>query len=310
MSGLRRPTAAEIEECLTHPAQVLDTAAGPLEYGERGQGPPLLAVHGAPGGYDQGLGLAEFFRINGFKTIAPSRPGYLGTPVATGRTPEEQADALAALLDALKIEKIPVIGASGGGPPSYLLAARHPQRVSCLLEVSSVCMELKPNVTQTLENKFLLSKAGIWLMRFFIDHFPECMVKNFLKIESTSDRQEIAAMAREILKDESKLAFLKFFMATMSERLPERRDGLQNDTVQIGSITQLDLAPIACPTLIIHGRADNRVPPRHGEYARASIAHAELYWIRGGSHLGFWLAGEAYTAQDFAISWLREKIKP
>lgn len=309
MSGLRRPTSAEIEECLTHPAQVLDTAAGPMEYAERGQGPPLLAVHGAPGGYDQGLGLGEFFRVNGFKTIAPSRPGYLGTTLATGRTPEEQADALAALLDALKIEKIPVIGASAGGPPSYLLAARHPDRVSCLLEIDSICLELKRNVIQVLEDKLIMSKAGLWLVRFFLNHFPESLVKNFIKSESTLDRHEIAAMAKEILQDEGKFAFLKFFLATMSQRLPERQEGLRNDTAQISAFTQLDLAPITCPTLIMHGSADKRVPPSHGEYAKASIARAEFYLISGGSHMGFWAAGEAYTAQDFALSWLREKIK-
>ena len=308
MSAIRFPTPGELEECLTHPAQVVATAAGPVEYAARGQGPPLLCVHGGPGGYDQGLGLGELFRVNGFKIIAPSRPGYLGSPLATGRTPEEQADALAALLDALKIGKIPVIGASAGGPASYLLAARHPDKVSCLLEIDSVCLEYKPEVN-LLEEKLFLSKAGIWLLRFFMDHFPESTVKNFLKAESTLDRHEIAARAKEILQDDGKFAFLKFLMATMSERFPERQDGVHNDLAQMAAITQLDLAPIACPTLIVHGDADKDVPPRHGEYAHATIAGSELYLITGGSHIGFWAAAEAHQTQEYALSWLREKMQ-
>lgn len=307
MSSILRTTPAEIEACFTHRAQVVDTAHGPMEYAERGQGPPLLCIHGGPGGYDQGLGLGEFLRVNGFKIIAPSRPGYLGTPLATGRTPEEQADALAALLDVLKIEQCPVIGASAGGPPSYLLAARHPDKVSCLLEIDSVCLEYRINVT-LLEEKLFLSKTGLWLMSFFMEHFPESTVKGFLKAESTLDRHEIAARAKEILQDESKFAFLKFLMATMSERFQERQDGLHNDLEQLAAITRLDLAPIACPTLIMHGNADKDVPPGHGEYAQATIGGSELYWIEGGSHIGFWTAGEAYTAQDYALSWLREKM--
>ncbi len=306
MNDIRRPTPGELEECLTYPPQVIPTAAGPMEYGERGDGPPLLAVHGGPGGYDQGLGLGEFFRVNGFKIIAPSRPGYLGTPLDTGRTLEEQADALAALLDTLKIEKIPVIGASAGGPPSYLLAARHPDKVSCLLEIDSVCLYYKPDVSP-VEEKLFLTKAGIWLLRFFMDHFPDSMVKNFLKTESTLDRHEIAVAAQEILQDEGKFAFLKFLMATMSERFQERQDGVHNDLAQMAAITQLDLAPITCPTLIVHGTADKDVPPRHGEYAKASIAGSELQWIEGGSHIGFWASAEAYSAQDYALSWLRSK---
>ena len=308
MSEIRYPTPNEIEECLTHPAQIVETAAGPMEYGERGQGPPMLCVHGGPGGCDQGLGLGEFFRVNGFKTIAPSRPGYLGTPIDTGRTPEEQADALAALLDALKIEKCPAIGASAGGPSTYLLAARHPDRVSCLLEVDSVCLSYKPDVTP-LEEKLFISKAGLWLVGFFMHHFPESMVKSFLKAESTLDRHEIAARAKEILQDEAKFALLKLLMATMSERVLERQDGLHNDLEQFAAITQLDLAPITCPTLIIHGSADKDVPPRHGEYAKATIAGADFYGIDGGSHVGFWTAPDAQVVQAHALNWLREKTQ-
>lgn len=49
------------------------------------------------------------------KFIIPSRPGYLRTPLSVDRTPKEQAEALAALLDTLKIDKVAVVGGSGGG---------------------------------------------------------------------------------------------------------------------------------------------------------------------------------------------------
>jgi pimeloyl-ACP methyl ester carboxylesterase len=307
MTAIRFPTPDEITECLTHPAQGLETAQGPMEYAERGQGPPLLCVHGGPGGCDQGLGLGEIFRVNGFKIIAPSRPGYLGTPLSSGRTPEEQADALAALLDALKISKLPVIGASAGGPSSYLLAARYPEKVTGLIEIDSVCLSYKLDISP-LEEKLYLSKAGIWLVRFFLDYFPTAMIKSFLQTESTLDRHEIAARAKHILQDAGKFAFLRFLMATMSERLDERQDGLDNDLIQLAAITELPIGAIACPTLIMHGTADKDVPPRHAEYAKATISASELYWIQGGSHIGFWVADEAPRAQEYALSWLRERM--
>ena len=88
----------DLRACLSHPSATIATASGPVEYADRGDGEPLLAVHGTLGGCDQGLVASEFFRVNGFRIIAPSRPGYLGTPLTTGRTPAEQADALAALM--------------------------------------------------------------------------------------------------------------------------------------------------------------------------------------------------------------------
>jgi len=307
MSPKRYPTPADMEACLLHPAQILETKAGPLEYARRGQGPPLLAVHGGPGGCDQGLGLGEFFRVNGFQIIAPSRPGYLGTPLDTGRTPEEQADALAALLDALNLETVPVLAASAGGPSSYLLAARHPERVSCLLEIDAVCLQYQPDVSP-LEEKLYLSKAGLWLMGFLMEHFPESMVKSFLKSESTLDRHELAVRARDILQDDRKFAFLRFLMATMSDRMAERQAGVHNDLAQMAAITQLDLAPISCPTLILHGTADKDVPPRHAEYARSAIAPSELHWIDGGDHVGFWTAPAAEHTQDYALAWLQARM--
>lgn len=62
-------------------AKIAPTAVGPLEYGETGSGTPLLSIHGAGGGFDQGLANAADLVGSGFRIIAPSRFGYLG-PVA------------------------------------------------------------------------------------------------------------------------------------------------------------------------------------------------------------------------------------
>ena len=73
-----------------------------------------------------------------YRFIAVSRPGYLRTPAEVGKTPEEQADAFAALLDALKVDKAIMTGISAGGPPSMQFALRHPDRCAALLLVSAV----------------------------------------------------------------------------------------------------------------------------------------------------------------------------
>jgi pimeloyl-ACP methyl ester carboxylesterase len=308
MTSLRQPTIDELTACLTHPATIIDTATGPMEYAERGEGPPLLCVHGGPGGYDQGLGLGELFRANGFRIIAPSRPGYLGTPLATGATPEEQARALAALLEALDIPRVAVMGASAGGPPTYMLAALYPEKVSALMEIDSVCLTYKPDISP-MQEKMYLNRFGLWLTRFFLDHFPETVVKSFLKDESSLDRMEIVERAKHIVADETKLTYLKLLISTMSERFPERKTGVHNDLAQCAAITQLPLATISCPTLIVHGPADKDVTPAHAEYAHAAISGSELYWVDGGSHIGFYTADAADAAQEHAVAWLRERMR-
>ena len=103
----------------------------------QGQGPAVLLVHGSPGGYDQSRATANLFAIDHFTFIAVSRPGYLRTPLQQ-KSPEEQADLYAALLDALGIQKTGIMGFSGGGPSALQFAIRHPERCRGLIMLCAV----------------------------------------------------------------------------------------------------------------------------------------------------------------------------
>ena len=310
MNSYRPVKAEDYKECLGHPSQVVDTYVGPVEYADKGEGPVLLSVHGGPGGYDQGLAISECFRLNGFRVIAPSRPGYLGTPLSSGQSLESQADALAAMLDTLALDKVAVLGASAGGPSTYLLAQNHPDRVSALIEIDSVCMRYtKADEISKAEELLFLSKAGMWLMDFLMSHFPATMVKSFLQTESTLDKHEIRERVKHVLKDPAKLAMVEVLSNTMTINYEQRKSGVANDLDTMRPLDRLPLDKVSCPTLIIHGDADNDVPPAQAEYAAHSIADSELYWIEKGSHMGFWLADGAESVQQYAVKWLRNKFR-
>jgi len=68
-------------------SQIIETRYGPIEYADVGKGTPLLAIHGAGGGFDQGLDNAFAMIGPGFRLISPSRFGYLRTPVPTDISP-------------------------------------------------------------------------------------------------------------------------------------------------------------------------------------------------------------------------------
>ena len=53
MSTAVAPTAADYQACLTEPSQIAQTSRGPVEYAERGTGPPLLSLHGSPAAFEQ-----------------------------------------------------------------------------------------------------------------------------------------------------------------------------------------------------------------------------------------------------------------
>jgi pimeloyl-ACP methyl ester carboxylesterase len=112
---------------------IAHTTAGPVEYAETGAGIPLLSIHGAGGGYDQGLASVADLVGGGFHVIAPSRFGYLRTPVPRDASPAAQADAHAALLSELNTASAIVVGFSAGARSAVELAIRHPDRVAALI---------------------------------------------------------------------------------------------------------------------------------------------------------------------------------
>src|SRR5574342_220699 len=61
-------------------SDVAQTACGAIEYAAVGEGPAILLVHGAGGGFDQVLEPARELAARGFRVISPSRFGYLRTP--------------------------------------------------------------------------------------------------------------------------------------------------------------------------------------------------------------------------------------
>jgi pimeloyl-ACP methyl ester carboxylesterase len=112
---------------------VVLTRCGPIEYQEAGHGLPVLVVHGAGGGHDQGMTFARPLVQRGLRVIAVSRFGYLGTPLPADASAQAQADAHACLLDALAIPQAAIIGVSAGGPSSMQFAIRYPDRCAALV---------------------------------------------------------------------------------------------------------------------------------------------------------------------------------
>jgi len=115
-------------------SETAPTSLGSVEYTLKGNdGPVLLFIHGTPGGYDQTTKATDKFRV-----LTPSRPGYLRTSIRLGKTPLEQAKVFEALVDALGIDKVIVMGASGGGPSSLEFAAKFPEKTHGLIAFEAV----------------------------------------------------------------------------------------------------------------------------------------------------------------------------
>jgi pimeloyl-ACP methyl ester carboxylesterase len=129
-------------------SQIAQSRCGPVEYATEGAGPPILVVHGAGGGFDQGLELGKHTARAGFRTIAVSRFGYLRSPVPRDASAAAQADAYACLLDALNVRRVAVLGVSAGGPSSLQFALHHADRTAALVLLVPAAYAPSPNVVR------------------------------------------------------------------------------------------------------------------------------------------------------------------
>jgi 2-hydroxy-6-oxonona-2,4-dienedioate hydrolase len=242
---------AQARERIATGSEVLNTRCGPIEYASAGDGPPVLVVHGAGGGFDQGLAFGEMLAKRGLRVIAMSRFGYLRTPLPADASAAAQADAHACLLDALGVRRAAIIGASAGAPSSMQFALRHPERASALVLVVPAAYVPRPGNapplttpawTQFVFDTALRSDFLLWAaIRLARPALTEAILATPLSVvESASAAEQLRV--RRMLDD---------ILPVTARRL-----GLLNDAAVTSSLARYELQRIAAPTLAISAADD------------------------------------------------------
>jgi pimeloyl-ACP methyl ester carboxylesterase len=254
------------------------TARGDVEYAATGEGPTVLALHGVMGGWDQSLLLARTVGLTGFRALAVSRPGYLGTALAAGRSPEEQADLFAATLDALGVERAAVIAVSGGGPSAIRFALRHRDRCWALVLVSSIGEPMRGRLPLAFHLMMWLGRRA-W--------FTERIRRRMARDPEASARRSIRdpALRARTLADPEAGPLFRVLLASKGDRMALRLDGTKQD-VLVGRAPAPPLDEVRVPTLVVHGTEDPVVPfAQHGAVLARRIPGAELLAVEGGEHV-------------------------
>lgn len=283
--------------------RVADTAFGRIEYLDRGQGRPVLVLHGSPGGHDQGALMADFVVAAGHRAIIPSRPGYLGSELnETNRSIDGTADALAALMAGLGIDRFGLLCWSGGGPSCYRLAIRHGEAVTALVALAAVSRRYEWHPGG--DDRFMFGTAlGNWILKIMSEHAQRALVSATLGSEGDLPKAELEALVAEVYADETKRRFVVDLAGTVSWR-GARKAGLENDQANFAALTDLELARCAVPTLLVHGRVDTDVTPEHSEFAAAQIPGAQLAWVERGGHLAVFTDHDSDALQARILDFL------
>jgi pimeloyl-ACP methyl ester carboxylesterase len=278
--ALYRPDVRRAYDRISAGSRIAQTRCGPIEYAVAGEGRPVLVVHGAGGGFDQGLDLGESLARSGFRVVAPSRFGYLRTPLPADASAAAQADAHACLLDALNIERAAILGVSAGGPSTLQFALRHPERVTAMVLLVPGVYAPRPDAAPpermsrgmafmfdtTLRSDFIFWAGGKLAHKTFIRSVlgtpPEVVAR------ASPDEQARVELALEHI-------------------LPvrPRRLGLLNDAVVVSSQPRYDLEKITAPTLAISTADDLYGTFEAARYTAAQVPHARFIGYPSGGHM-------------------------
>jgi pimeloyl-ACP methyl ester carboxylesterase len=291
-------------------SRIVETAAGPVEYTEHGSGAPVLICHGAPGGYDQATLIGAALARDGFRVIAPSRPGFLRTPLTTGLLFDEQADALAALLDTLGIQKAAVVGFSTGAQVAARFAIRHPDRTLSLVLISAVTLPYQryaPNEPRQLLTEAALFKPtgdiGAWLLQREAQKDPRELLESVLTIDTTLDSPSRTRLADFILADPGQLEFFRNLVGTIAPLSP-RESGTRNDLLLVRALEPVAYEKITAPTLLVYGAADGDGKWTDVKEIIAKLPSAQTLAVKNAGHL-IWLGPDAAATWKAVADFLK-----
>lgn len=240
----------------------IETSFGTLEYAVMGEGEPMLIVHGAEGGFDQGLDMTGSMAGHGYRLIAPSRFGYLRSTMPIGPTTAMQADAYVQLLDHLGIDKVVVVGISAGAWSSMQFAIRHPER--CRVLVLLVPANYLPAGTAirggAVSSAMVQSNFVAWALLKLMPIMPGGMTRMMLGTDSAvvcaADPSE-KARVQQVLDD--------------LEPVSQRIAGMRFDIKTAATHEPYPIEKISCPVLMISAEDD-----RFGTASRAKDIAARV----------------------------------
>lgn len=265
---------------LDNRSRIAATRCGPVEHAEEGSGMPLLVVHGAGGGFDQGMEIAEPLRGHGLRVIAMSRFGYLRTPLPADASPAAQADAHAALLDSLGIARAAIMGISAGGPSAMQFAIRHPDR--CLALLLLVPLAYRPTETASsaparspLATKLLTALVGSDIAYWLAAKLARNLVTRLVLGTPPED------VRRAGLAEQARLGRMLDHILPISART----EGLLNEARIVATLRRFELEAIRAPTLILGVRNCGYGTFAGAHYTASQITGAKFVFYEEGGHL-------------------------
>jgi pimeloyl-ACP methyl ester carboxylesterase len=275
---------------------------GYAEFGDP-HGAVVLALHGTPGSRFMFALTDQAARARGLRIIAPERPGYGLSDYRRRTSLTQTAEDVTAIADALGLERLAMIGVSGGGPFALAAAAAMPERTVLLGVISPVgpIAECQGHIRLSKLHRLIFTRIGrsppaiasfFWSLRGLVRFAPGVAYRALMQRVPRSDR---LVLARAEVKAN--------LQAALREGLRPGIDGARQDLRLFCAAWGLKLAEIDVPTVVWQGSDDPIVPPGGAYYLAETLPNCRLDVIQGGGH--YWVFGAFERVLDAVQAALR-----
>jgi pimeloyl-ACP methyl ester carboxylesterase/DNA-binding winged helix-turn-helix (wHTH) protein len=185
---------------------------------------------------------------------------------ATEFTFDDWVSDLESVVEALGLERFPLLGVSQGGAVAVAYAARHPERVTKLVLCSAYARGRAVRAMNDEERRAAALDLDLARVGWGRDDpaFRQVFAAQFLPDGTRTDWEAFDHLQRRTTSPANAVRFLEEF----------------------ARIDVRDLAAqVSCPTLIMHSRDDHRVPMKYGEELAALIGESRLVALASNNHL-------------------------
>jgi pimeloyl-ACP methyl ester carboxylesterase len=223
----------------------------------------------------------------GIRLIGYDRPGYGGSTPHPGRNVADAARDVAAIADALDIDRLATWGISGGGPHALACAALLPERVVGAASLASVApypaegLDWFAGMGEANVAEFGLSLEGREALEPFLRHERDAMLAAGPAGLAEAMRTLLSPTDHAVFTGETADYMFEAFRAGNEERL----DGWLDDDLAFAKPWGFELEQIDVPVLLWQGAEDRFVPFAHGEWLARRIPAVDARLSRDDGHL-------------------------
>ena len=259
---------------------VATTDGEQLYYEDMGDGPVLLFVHGWTMNTEFWERQTADLARQGYRCVAYDQRGCgHSSPASAGHDLDGLADDLSAVVEALGLTRVTLVGHSMGACQiARYLARRGTARVARAILVAGTAPGLFPDPESRVEPL----AAQVTALMADRPAFVAAMAEPFFAPEQVSP--DLISWGTSLV-----------LRATLHAAIEHSRTNINADV-------RSDMAAFVCPTLIVHGDADRSCPiAASGALAHALIPDSELLVYEGASHALPLTRGERLAADIAAF---------